>query len=319
MEKLELLSSVELLSQLSQSDLAVLAEHASFEEFGAGDYLYRAGTSDRELFVIDRGDVRIVRHGDDGREIDLARFVAGESFGEQDFLSEAERSASAVSETESRVLVFPRRGMSLDALMMEHPTLFARVLHQFLVIVAGRIRSMNRLVSENSGWVQELRRQVYADKLTGLLSRSYLDDEVPGILAKGRGEAALLLIKPDNFKLINDTFGHEVGDQVLRILADHLRALVESTEIAIRYRGNEFIVLVPGIPTNRGEERGSDRANQLREAMKLADLTPVTGETRVPLTFSVGVSVYPDHGTEVGVLATRSLDLALVGDRKSVV
>ena len=308
MEKLELLSSVDLFSQLSQQDLAVLAEHASFYEFAPAEVVFRAGTTERELFVIERGGVRIVKQGDEGREIDLARFVQGESFGEQDFLSDSPHTASAVSERSSRILIFPTRGTSLESLMMEYPTLFARVLHQFLVMVAGRIRSTNQLVSENSSWVEELRRQVFGDKLTGLYSKSYLDDELGGLLRRNRGQAGFLMIKPDNFKVINDSFGHEVGDQVLRILANHLRTLLTDDEIAVRYRGNEFAVVLPSTPY----EEVLERAEALRAGMKRADLSPVVGDAEVGLTFSVGVSVYPDHGTDSATLGARAHEVVFM-------
>ena len=305
MEKLDLLSSVDLFSQLSQQDMSVLAEHASFHDFDPGEYIFRAGTAERELFVIERGEVRIVKRGEDGREIDLARFVAGESFGEQDFLSEAVRSASAVSEGASRVLIFPSRGTSFDELMMDHPQLFARMLHQFLVIVAGRIRSTNRLVSENSSWVQELRQQVFGDKLTGLYSKSYLDDELGGLLARNRGEAGILIVKPDNFKLINDTFGHEVGDHVLRILANQLKGILGDSGIAVRFRGNEFAVVLPSTP----KDTILAKAREIRERMAQADLSPVTGDQKVPLTFSVGLTVYPIHGSSGEELVTHAHQL----------
>jgi CRP-like cAMP-binding protein len=157
MDKLELLSSVDLFSRLTQSDLEVLAEHASVHELAAGEHLCRAGTSERELFVIERGEIRIVRKTDDGGEIDAARFADGESLGERDFLSEAPRAWEGVAARESRVLVFPARGTSLDELMAEYPKLFARLLHQFLVVIAGRIRSVDRLAAESSTWVRELR------------------------------------------------------------------------------------------------------------------------------------------------------------------
>ncbi len=298
MEKLELLTSVDLFSQLGQHDLSLLAEHAASYEFADGDCVFEQGATDRELFVIESGEVRIVKTGDERETIDLARFVAGESFGEQHFLSNRPRTAGAVSEGGSRILIFPERGTSLDAMMMDHPRLFARMLHQFLVIVAGRIRSTNALVSENSGWVQDLRKQVFGDKLTGLYSKTYLDDEVPAILRRQSGESGLLMIKPDNFKLINDSFGHEVGDQVLQLLATHLQSVAGDDDIAIRYRGNEFAVVALGTDS----AALATRADEIRDHMKQADLTPITGDTKIPLTFSVGAGLYPTDSASIDAL-----------------
>ena len=307
MEKLDLLATVELFSQLSNSDLAVLADHAEFHDYKPGELIFAAGTSERELFVIDKGEVRVFKEGPEGREIDLARYVAPESFGEHDFLSDRSRTASAVSDGESRILVFPGRGTSLDELMEDHPKLLARVLHQFLVIVAGRLRSTNRLVSENSSWVQELRQQVFGDKLTGLFSRSYLDDEFPGILGRCSESCGFMIVKPDNFKLINDTFGHEVGDQVLRILANQLKALCDEGT-PVRYRGNEFGVILP----NATEQQTVDLADKIREGMPHADLSPVAGDAKVPLTFSVGVAVYPTHGSTAEQIIKAAHELVFV-------
>lgn len=305
MGKLELLKSVALFRQLSEDELALLADHAEFVEFSAGEAVFSTGSIERELFVIERGEVRIVKTGGDGHEIDLARFVTGESFGEQDFMSDSPRSASALSDGESRLLVFPTRGSNVDQVMLEHPEIFARVLHQLLAIVADRIRSTNRLVSENSSWVRELRQQVFGDKLTGLYSKDFLDDEFAGLLGKWKGRTGFLMIKPDNFKLINDTYGHDVGDHALRILANQLKSLLREGDIAVRYRGNENAAILP--------ETSADgviaEAERICRGMKEADLSPITGGADVPLTFSIGATVFPDHGTDNVAITARAHEL----------
>ena len=302
MTKLDLLKTVELFQPLSARDLGILADHADSCEFADGEEVFATGSTERELFVIESGEVRIVKKGGDGHEIDLARFVAGESFGEQDFMSDSPRTASAVSDGPARLLVFPARGSDVDAVMLAHPEIFARVLHQLLAIVANRMRSTNKLVSENSGWVRELRQQVFGDKLTGLYSKDFLDDEFAGLLGRWQGQSGFLMIKPDNFKLINDTYGHEVGDQALRILANQLKGLLREGDIAIRYRGNENAAILP--ETDRDEV--ILQAQRIREGMKQADLSPITGGAAVPLTFSIGVAVYPDHGNDNVSLAARA-------------
>ncbi|MEE8440526.1 MAG: GGDEF domain-containing protein [Spirochaetia bacterium] len=302
MKQLDLLKTVELFKQLSADELAILADHADFLEFADGEEVFAISSTDRELFVIESGEVRIVKKGGDGHEIDLARFVAGESFGEQDFMSDSPRTASAVSDGDSRLLVFPTRGSDVDEVMLEHPEIFARVLHQLLAIVADRIRSTNKLVSENSSWVRELRQQVFGDKLTGLYSKDFLDDEFAGLLGKWPGQTGFLMIKPDNFKLINDTYGHDVGDQALRILANQLKALLRDEDIAVRYRGNENAAILP----ETDSQEVIAQAERIREGMRQADLSPITGGADVPLTFSIGVAVYPDDGSDNVTLASRA-------------
>jgi diguanylate cyclase (GGDEF)-like protein len=309
MEKLDLLKTMDLFKPLTASEMALLADHAEFLEFHHDEEIFATGRTDRELFVIESGEVRIVKAGHDGHPIDLARFVAGESFGEQDFMNDNPRTASAVSEGDTRLLVFPARGTNVDDVMLAHPEIFAKLLHQLLTIVADRIRSTNKLVSENTGWVNELRQQVFGDKLTGLYSRDFLEDELPGLLKNWRGQTGVLLVKPDNFKLINDTYGHDVGDHALRILANQLKSAIRDNDIAIRYRGNENVAVLPETPF----ADVLNEANRIKEAMKEADLSPITGGDDMPLTFSVGLTVYPDHGTDCGELASAGLELALAG------
>jgi diguanylate cyclase (GGDEF)-like protein len=110
------------------------------------------------------------------------------------------------------------------------------------------------------------------------------------------------MIKPDNFKLINDSYGHDVGDQALRILANRLKSLLREGDIAVRYRGNEYTVILP----KTSQEEAVSEADRLREEMKQADLSPVTGGETVPLTFSVGVAIYPDHGTDNLSIVSRA-------------
>lgn len=305
MNELDLLKTIKLFKELSADELVILADHADFAEFADGEEVFATGSTDREFFIIESGEVRIVKKGGDGHEIDLARFVAGESFGEQDFMSDRPRTASAVSDGASRLLVFPTRGSDVDEVMLEHPKIFAGVLHRLLAMVADRIRSTNRLVSENSSWVRELRQQVFGDKLTGLYSKDFLDDEFAGLLGRWQGQTGFLMIKPDNFKLINDTYGHDVGDQALRILANQLKALLRDGDIAVRYRGNENSAILP----ETDSEEIVAQAARIREGMKQADLSPITGGADVPLTFSIGVAVYPDDGSDNVALASRAHEL----------
>ena len=291
MEKLELLSCVEAFASLRPSDLGLLAEHASIYDVPRGATIYGTGTADRELFVVDCGEVRVFSRAEDGREIDLARFVSGESFGERDFLSEKPRTESATAECRSRVLVFPARSTTVDAIMMDHPRLFARVLRQFLVVVAGWIRSKDGLAGAQTSWARDLRRRAHRDGPTGLLSRTYLADELGGLLSRACETTGLLIIKPDDFRLFNDSFGPGTGDRALRILADHLRSVLREDDVAARFRAHELAVVMPG----QAVDRILARADELRRRMKEVDLSTVTGDAGVPPGFGVGVSIYPVH------------------------
>lgn len=89
-------------------------------------------------------------------------------------------------------------------------------------------------------------KQANTDTLTGLANRRNLEARIPEIIA--RGEYSLAFIDIDRFKALNDTHGHETGDRALRLFADVLRRALRPNDIATRWGGEEFVVVLPGIP-----------------------------------------------------------------------
>ncbi|HEY1406981.1 MAG TPA: GGDEF domain-containing protein, partial [Spirochaetota bacterium] len=175
--------------------------------------------------------------------------------------------------------------------------------------IANRIRNANSLIKENSPWVQELKRQVYGDKLTGLFNKTYLEEELPGILKDPSVPASLLLMKPDNFKYVNDTFGHEAGDGSLRLMAAELTRKVGDRGICLKYMGNELGVIMPGTDTKSAFEKSVE----IRDSFNNLDISSVTGGAPVRLTVSIGIATYPAHGTNAESIISAAHALPLVG------
>jgi diguanylate cyclase (GGDEF)-like protein len=138
-----------------------------------------------------------------------------------------------------------------------------------------------------------LRQASIRDALTGLFNRRYLEETLLRELARTEregGSLSLLMVDLDHFKVINDTFGHEVGDRVLQATARLLEHHVRTGDVACRYGGEEFAVLLP----NTTLPHATSRANQLRVAMRALPLpAPADGVT---LTMSVGVATSPGQG-----------------------
>ncbi|WP_160000266.1 bifunctional diguanylate cyclase/phosphodiesterase [Roseomonas sp. 18066] len=152
------------------------------------------------------------------------------------------------------------------------------------------------------------------DTLTGLPNRASLHP----LFARLRGRAleegggiALLFIDLDGFKHVNDVFGHPVGDRLLVVVAQRLRACLRAGDGVIRLGGDEFLLLIrlpPDAGLAGGPQAGIDAlAGRLREALS----QPIQlAEHRLQVTPSIGISLYPEHATEVDLLAQQA-DLAL--------
>src|SRR6266581_1761083 len=155
---------------------------------------------------------------------------------------------------------------------------------------------------------EKLREQAMRDKLTGLYNRHYVEEwfglELRRAQRHGRPVAAIML-DSDHFKRFNDSFGHEAGDLVLRELAGALGRFARASDVASRYGGEEFLVLLPECPF----DAALCKAEQLREEVAKLELR-YDDRPLGPVTVSLGVAAFPDHAQEAKALL-RCADEAL--------
>jgi len=301
-DKIALLGKASLFAQLSPEELGTIAQYSGYRNYGAGQVIFEEGSHREELYLIKDGTVAIRRHAEDDGDTDIAKFVGGEVFGEMDLLDTAPRSASAVAEGSTTLLVFPD-SLEFSRLLEKHPDVFARVLRKLLGEIAGRIRAIDKLISEKTPWIEELKKQLLRDRLTGLYNRAFLEEELPQIVA-AHARTSLLVVKPDNFKTINDTYGHEAGDKTLMLLAEAVKSRLKDGDMGARFRGDEYCLILPG----RSGRDAADAAEGLRAAVRAIDLRPVTGSDAISLTGSVGASVHPTPAADAKTLVGRAFE-----------
>src|SRR5476649_946375 len=141
---------------------------------------------------------------------------------------------------------------------------------------------------------ETLRQQSVRDPLTGLYNRRFLEEVLDRELARLERKnlpLSLIMIDVDHFKNFNDTFGHEAGDAVLRDLGGILQRHVRGGDIACRYGGEEFTIVLP----EASIEIGRQRAEMLREAVRELRLVH-DGKSLGAVTLSLGVACFPEHG-----------------------
>ena len=140
--------------------------------------------------------------------------------------------------------------------------------------------------------LEQARREAFTDALTGIGNRRCFDlalIEHGERAANGELELCLLLLDIDHFKKFNDSFGHRIGDQVLKVVGGQMKQLSRGTDIAARYGGEEFALLLVGAPIDIAMRR----ANQLREALASQYLrNKATGDLYGQVTVSIGVAKY---------------------------
>ncbi len=155
---------------------------------------------------------------------------------------------------------------------------------------------------------ETLREQSIRDPLTGLFNRRYLEESLEREIRRAmRSQRSLsvLMIDLDHFKRFNDTFGHDAGDVLLRELGQLLQSNVRGSDIACRYGGEEFSLIMPDATLSTAQER----AELIRKSAKSFDLKHA-GQTLGAVTLSVGVAAFPENG-DTPFLLTRAADQAL--------
>lgn len=155
---------------------------------------------------------------------------------------------------------------------------------------------------------EKLENQSIRDPLTGLFNRRYMEESLDREIQRcdrKRLSLGIIMLDVDHFKRFNDTFGHEAGDSVLKEIGQFLQKYVRGSDIACRYGGEEFVLILP----EGSLEVTSKRAEQLREGIKHLSLK-YRHDTLGQITLSLGVAGFPDHG-KTGREVIREADAAL--------
>lgn len=156
------------------------------------------------------------------------------------------------------------------------------VLSLLALLAAGRIRN-----------ALHLEKLIYVDLLTGVFSRRFFEEQILREVERANRDGsplAMVMVDLDNFKEVNDRFGHLAGDGVLSRVAGILKGHVRKIDLVTRYGGEEFAILLPGASRSPTEVI-CERLRALVEALPV----PEEGDARFALTTSIGVALYPEH------------------------
>jgi diguanylate cyclase (GGDEF)-like protein/PAS domain S-box-containing protein len=189
--------------------------------------------------------------------------------------------------------------------------------------IEGDLRESNkellRKIEEIEALQEQLKKQAIHDPLTGLYNRRFLEETLGRELAQARRTQepmSIAMIDIDRFKSINDTYGHSVGDLFLIALGDMLEHKIRAGDVACRFGGEEFIVVMPGAPL----EVAAQRINEFRQFFSALRID-VKGQS-VSSTFSAGVAGFPLHGGDEKTIiaeADRALYTAKDAGRNRVI
>jgi len=159
---------------------------------------------------------------------------------------------------------------------------------------------------------ETIRWLAYHDSLTNLPNRALFNDRLTIALThahRGRQKLVVMLLDLDQFKEINDTLGHSVGDKLLQLVGSRLTNLLRKGDTVARVGGDEFLLLLPGIT------RMEDATNIAQKILELFQEPFVLNNQKLYITTSIGIVTYPNNGEDADILI-KNADIAMYYAKK---
>ena len=190
---------------------------------------------------------------------------------------------------------------------------FARSSVEAASQLAGVLAKQVALALGNLKLKESLKNQSICDPLTGLFNRRYMEESLEREFSRAnrnKSSVAIVMMDLDHFKLFNDTFGHQAGDALLRTLGDFLKRNTRGQDIACRYGGEEFALVL----TDSNLTGALRRAEVLRGQIKQLSVE-YAGQLLGTVSVSIGVALFPDHGATMSDVL-RASDQALYAAKR---
>ena len=277
-----------------------------------GEVLIRPNAPNDTLYIVIEGALR-VELKERERPV-ITHIGAGECVGELSVLDGQATVAYVVADRPTRLMAIDRK--SLWRLIFTSHT----VAKNLLFTLSARVRRDDLVLGESLALQRIYEFNSRTDALTGLYNRYWLDDMLPRLIERARTSGSplgLMMLDADHFKDYNDNHGHLAGDEALRVFAGIVMSHIRPNDSAIRYGGEEILVILPGVEADEVLQVGE----RIREAISRAAVVGVGGMTLPPVTVSIGVTVlgHGQDGLALIALADKALYQAKASGRNRVV
>lgn len=298
--KRSLLDSLELFRGVFPKDVQDLLQRCDRRDLAAGELLLSPGCRNEHVFIVLSGSLNVHVGSPDAPT--LAVMESGECVGEMSIIEDRDPSAYVIGAEDSHLLVIHQSTLWE---MVDASHEFAKNL---LVVLSERVRNHNRVIADSYGELRKFEHHATTDALTGLANRHAMETSFPQEIERcveKDGPAALMMIDVDNFKQFNDVLGHIAGDRALRAVSSILRSQFRDRDLLVRYGGDEFAVLLPGVDAEQAMTIGE----RVRQAVSGSTGDGSDSLIQVPIKISLGVAGLRPQGTLDALI--RDADAAL--------
>lgn len=285
---------LEILRDVSIESVWGLLEHCPLILLKPGDALLRKGQLNHKMYIVIDG--RLSVHLETPTSDPFAFIEQGQTVGELSVIDECPASAYVLANVSSRLLAIDET--TFWRLVAASHAVAANILQ----LLARRLRQNNVRILEGESQCRILERQAVFDALTGLHNRRWLDQNLVRLVSRhqlpGR-PFSVLMLDVDHFKRFNDDYGHDAGDRVLSMVGSVLSTHLRPTDLASRYGGEEFCIMLP----ETAIDGGITAANRIRKAILAQEVCCADGSLLPSITVSIGIACLLDCEDASSVLA----------------
>ena len=298
--KRSLLDSLDLFKGVRPDDIQALLQDCDRRDLAAGELLLSPDEKNEQVFIVLSGSLYV--HVGSVDTPALATMEVGACVGEMSIIEDRDPSAYVVGAEDAHLLV------------IHQTTLWSMVnaSHEFaknlLVVLSERVRSHNRVIADSYGELRKFERHAITDALTGLGNRHSMEESFPREILRCTTDelpVSLIMVDVDHFKDFNDKFGHIAGDRALSAVSHVLKTQFRPRDVLIRYGGDEFAVLLPGV----NEEHAVMIADRVRQCVSGSTADADDSLIQIPVRISMGVAQLEERGTLESLI--RAADAAL--------
>lgn len=264
------IEQIHLFRDLGDAKLADLLADCPVLRIQADESVMDANSQGAHLYIVLRGALGVLPDMPSNlTEQSLAKILPGECVGELSVLDEEANSSSigALEETELLVIQAEKLWHIIDE--------SNGVARNLLRLMSFRVRAANAQLRRRQKVGEFYRQLSMADGLTGLYNRAWLNDTLPRLIDHSRTfnePLSIIMIDLDNFKHFNDTYGHVLGDDALRQAAKVLMAALRPSDFAVRYGGEEMMVILPDTNLNLAIVVAQRLCKRMRQTIVFADM-----------------------------------------------
>lgn len=277
------LKELSLFRHVAAESIEGVLERCKLVELGKDDILMRKNDANGYLYIILQGELSVRLDSVDGDTVIV--LGRGETVGEMSVIDHKGVSAYVCATSDCKLLAMDE-GTLWELVNVSHAAAC-----NLLSILTSRLRNANIVISERMKLEHDFHMFGTMDSLTGLHNRHWLDNILPRLIrrySRACKPLSLIMTDIDHFRDFNTLYGHITGDYVIhsvaRAISDHLRP----SELAARYGGDEFVIVMPGVSLENAR-RAAERLQRIvaEISISLPDMAPV-----VTPTISIGIAEY---------------------------